>query len=100
MFHIKHQTSIQFIYTSRHIIAAGYVFSDLVTNLEFVYASLCSCNSLKGKEILVEAEEEQDGNNGSPWVQPPPEMLEAEEALEWLKVCAAGYAISEFSVIW
>ena len=88
--------------TLRRKIPAGYVFSDLVTNLEFVYASLWSCNSLKGKEIMVEVEEEKDGNNGSPWMLPPPELLEAEEAHECLQVqvCAAGYAISEFSVIW
>jgi hypothetical protein len=28
------------------------------------------------------------------------EMLEAGEALELLRVCAAGYAISEITVIW
>jgi hypothetical protein len=49
---------------------------------------------------MVEAEEEQDGNNGSPWLLLLQELLEAKEALELLRVCGAGYAVSDFSVIW
>jgi hypothetical protein len=41
---------------------------------------------------------EQNGNNGSPELLAPPELLDEEEAPEWLEVCvcAAGYAISSF----
>jgi hypothetical protein len=46
----------------------------LVTNLELVYASFWSSNSLKrkGKEIM----EEQDAKSGSPKLLPPPELLD------------------------
>jgi hypothetical protein len=46
----------------------------------------------KGKEIM----EEQDAKSGSPKLLPPPELLDEEEAAEWLQVCAAGYSISSF----
>jgi hypothetical protein len=49
---------------------------------------------------MVEAEEEQDGNNGSPCLLLSPEVLEAMETLELMRVCGAGYAVSDFSVIW
>jgi hypothetical protein len=36
---------------------------------------------------MVEAEEEQDGNNGSPCLLLSPEVLEAMETLELMRVC-------------
>jgi hypothetical protein len=39
------------------------------------------------KEIMAE----QNGNNGSPELLAPPELLDEEEAPEWLEVCVCSW---------